>query len=200
MEANKHLTIKKAVTLVELMVAASISILLIGATLSLLLFGRASVFRNEASVQAGERARKVANIIAKELRISKPTKVFISDSLGTTSNTNSGSVINFQIPVGAYNTSLTLNADYSLKWGSEDTEDEYIGYSINGDFNLIRSTYSTSTASDAVSEVVSPDINSLLFTRDNTSSPVINIEVEMLGKSFTHQETVTITSSVRTRN
>jgi len=196
----KKYNIRSAITLVELMVATSISILLIGATLSLLLFGRASVFRNEASVQAGERARKVVNAIAKELRLSKPTRVFVSDSLGTISNANTGSVVNFQIPVGAYNPTLTLNADYSLQWGSDDTEDEYIGYSVDGDLNLIRSTYSTSNASDAVSEVISPDVVSLLFTRSSTSSPVVNIEIEMLGRSSSHEETVTITSSVRARN
>ena len=191
---------KNAVTMVELMVATSISMLLIGATLSLLLFGRVSIFRNEAAVQAGERARKVINVIAKDLRLSRPTLVLISNALGTVLNTNDGSVVNFQIPVGANNPSLTLNTDYTLQWGSQNTEDEYIAYSIDGNSDLIRSTYSLADASDAVSAVISPNVVSLSFTRVNVSSPVINIEIEMLGRSSSHTETAIVTSSVRARN
>jgi hypothetical protein len=191
---------KKAVTLVELMITGGISLLILGAAFGMLLFGRVSVFSNEATVKASEQARKALNKITNELRLSKPTLVLISNGLGTTPNTNDGDIVNFQIPVGIYNNELTLNADYTLQWGSDTASGQYVAYSVDVNSDLIRSTYAAADASDAISRVVVPGISSLQFTRTNFSSTVINIEIQAVGKSGSQETNADLTSSVRIRN
>lgn len=191
---------KKAVTLVELMIAAGISLLIIGASFGMLLFGRVSVFSNEAAVKASEQARRALNKITNELRLSKPTLVLISEDLGISHNTNDGDIVNFQIPVGIYNNELTLNADYTLQWGSDTVVGAYVAYSVDGNSNLIRSTYPADDVSNAVSSVVVPGILSLRFTRASLSSAVVKIEIQARGRSTSQETEVGLTSSVRIRN
>lgn len=190
----------KSFTLVELVISLGISVLIIGASLAILLTGRISVFSNEAAVQATENARNAINAISKELRLSRPTAVFLSDQIGTTPNLDDGSVANFRIPVGIYDNNLQLGSDFRLQWGSEDTPDAFIAYSVDGNNNLIRSTYLQPDGSDAVSTIVSPNIAVLSFTRDAIDSAFIEVSVEAEGISSMYRGEQALSSSIRLRN
>lgn len=192
----------KSVTLVELVIALGISVLVIGASLGILLTGRISVFSNEAAVQATENARNAINAISKELCLSRPTAVFLSDQIGTTPNlaNQDCSVVNFRIPVGVYDNNLQLDSDFRLQWGSEDTVGAFIAYSVDVDSNLIRSIYMQADGADAVSTVVSPNITGLAISRDSIDSNVIDISVDAQGLSERWERNQTLSSSIRLRN
>lgn len=196
----KYKVQRNGVTLVELVIAIGICTIIIGASFSLMLTSRISVFGNEAAVQAGQNARKVVNLIRKELRLSKSSRVYISNNLELSPNNLTGSVIKFQIPVGVYDDNLQLDAEFNLQWGSGDTVGERIAYSIDGNNKLIRSTYSTSDGSDAVSKVVASGITAVSFSRSANDSGVIDFSVTAQGVSSLHTKEQILSSSARLRN
>ena len=191
---------KKSVTLVELMIATGISTLIIGASLTLLLSGKASILHNEGLIQSSQQVRTSLDRLGQSLRLTQPSKTFISDQLGRAINANSGTVINFQIPVGSFETNLDLYPDASLRWGSNTQENTFIAYSIDINNNLIESTYTKNDASDAVSVIISPSIDSISFSRENNSSPLITIQITTTGNNSRDTLKKSLISFVKLRN
>ncbi len=188
-------------TLTELLVVVGIFTLLIGVSFTLLSTGRFSVNLTEAEIQATEHAREAMNQIGRELRLSRVGAVLLSDNVAWTTNNNSGTVVNFQIPVGSYASELDLTNEGAIRWGSEDTIGAHIAYSLNAASQLIRSTYTASNGSDTVSRIVTTNISSLTFNRTTVSSNLITMEV--IGQAQTpagRVVTQTLSSSVKLRN
>ena len=192
---------KSGFTLIELLLVTGIFTLIIGVSFTLLSTGRVSMFVNEARIQAEENARLAADQISKELRLSSANLelVHISDSVGWATNNTSGTVINFQIPVGSYDGTLDLTGANELKWGNEDTEDAYIAYWLNDNL-LTRSIYTASDGSDATGRTIASDVTSLAFSRAATDSALINIDISTQGEASTRTATRTLRSGIKLRN
>lgn len=200
-------------TFTELLVVIGIFSFIIGVSFTLLTSGRFSVNINEAQIEAEMSARQAMEKISRELRhssskINKSTAkriCIISNRIGTNENFNSGSAINFQVPV-LKNGTLDLDAENSIKWGTQDKEGNYIGYCVDVDAErapLLRSVFSASDGSNASKEVVARNISSLSFNRTSYGSDLITIvvvaEVEY-QKNPKRLASQTLRSSVKLRN
>lgn len=191
---------KKSVTLIELMIAAGISTLIIGASLTILFSGRASILHNEGLILSSQQARASLDRLGRTLRLSQASKTFISNQLGMTINANSGTVINFQIPVGSFSANLDLTSDACLKWGSNTQENNYMAYSIDTNNNLIESTYTQINASDVSSTIVSPSIQFISFHRENNSSNLITVKITTRGNNSRNTLEKALVSFIKLRN
>lgn len=169
---------KSGFTLIELLVVVGIFTLIIGASFTLLSSGRLSANLSEAQIQAAENARIAMERITRELRLPHASKIRISNNRDfVTNEACPNSVINFQIPVGSYSNQLDLKADNSLKWGSANTEGYYLAYSVDGNNQLLRSTYTADDGSGLSSEIIAQHISSVTFSRTGASSQIINITI-----------------------
>jgi len=201
---------KSGFTLIELLVVVGIFTLIIGASFTLLSSGRLSANLSEARIQTSENARLAMEQITRELRLSHSSKGHISNAVGWATNLNNGIVINFQIPVGSYDAQLSLNLNNELQWGwgralpdaagTPTTLGYYIAYSVDGNNQLLRSTYTAADGSGLTSEIIARHISSLTFSRTSTSSQIINITI--VGQRQTAQGpiTQTLNSRVKLRN
>lgn len=189
---------KQGFTLTELIVVIGIVSLVMGAMLTFLITSRSAADFSEARLRATEYAQRAMAQIVKELRLSNPSKVRITHNMGWIPEARPGEVINFQIPVGIYG---TLDLDYGnwLKWGTEDTEGHFIAYSVNGNSQLLRSTYGATDASDAVSRVITPHISSMTFNRTDSNSDLIHIVITAQMQS-PRPISYTLESDVKLRN
>ncbi|MCK5288889.1 MAG: hypothetical protein KAJ79_07460, partial [Candidatus Omnitrophica bacterium] len=86
------------------------------------------------------------------------------------------------------------------KWGSNTQENTFIAYSIDINNNLIESTYTKNDASDAVSVIISPSIDSISFSRENNSSPLITIQITTTGNNSRDTLKKSLISFVKLRN
>ena len=168
---------KYGFTLVELLVVMGIFTLIVGVSFSFLSTGRFSAQLTEAQLEAAERGQTALSRITRELRLSAPLRVTLSDNVSRVSSLLQGSVVNFQVPVGVYDDTLNLTSMYDVRWGTETVEDSFLAYSVDADDQLIRSTYSTINGSDAVSEVIGQGISSLAFIRTSSSSDLLTVEI-----------------------
>ena len=186
-------------TLIEILLVMGIFTIITGACLTLLSTGRVSVNIADTQSQTEESARQAMNRISKELRLSQAGRVSISNNLGSATSNTSGSVINFQVPVGCYET-LDLTDTYELKWGTENTQNAHISYSLDGNSRLLRSTYTAEDASDATSRIIAQNISSLNFSRSVISSSLINIVIVAQSGTASNTAPQILRSSIRLRN
>ncbi len=192
---------ESAFTVIELLVVMGIFSLIIGAGLTLFSTGRLSIHISEAHIQAQEYARQAMNRISKELRLSRPSLVYLSDSADWLTNDDSGSVVNFQIPVGSYDISILpqLTSDYRIRWGSAAAEGDHLAYSTDAGLQLLRSTYTAFDGSDAATEIIAQHIASISFSR-SSGSPLIDIQIVSQVDTAHGPVTHTLRSSVKLRN
>ena len=193
-------------TLIELLVVLGIFTLIIGVSFTLLSTGRLSVDVGEIQIQAAENARRAMQRISRELRLSDAGRVFISDNLNAATNLSSGSVINFQIPLGSYADELTLD-DSLLTWGSAgpiqpDQSDAYLAYSIDAGFQLVRTTYTNNDGTGITdTRTIAQHITDITFGRTSLNSDLIDIEIVGQRQSTSGRTaTQTLRSSVKLRN
>lgn len=187
----------KGFTLIELLFAVGILLLAIAATSSIFFTGRRSAETYDAEFQVREYARIAMNRISGELRLSRPIMVRINNNIGwLLPELRNGAVVNFQIPVGAYNTSLNLTVDYDLRWGSADREGDFITYFINPGGELRRGIYTLPNAGGLVDQLVISNIANITFDRDILSQNLINIKVIAISGSANY----TLDSNITLRN
>jgi len=187
-------------TIIELLVVMGIFTLIAAASFSLISTGRFSADIIESRLKLTERSHQAMSRITRELRLSSPSRVYISNTLGTTTNSLQGEVINFQIPVGCYDNVFNLTPMHFLKWGSQAAEGAFLAYSVDANSQLLRSTYTTSDGTDASSEVIAQNISSLNFSRSASSSQLVNITIsfqEQIGSQAVDQ---TLHTGVRLMN
>lgn len=170
--------INKGFTLIELLFAIGILLLVVIATSNIFFTGRRTSENYEAGFQARETSKIAMDRISWELRLSRPGTMRINNNRGfILPEIHNGSVINFQIPVGAYSQNLTLNINNDLQWGSTDRAGDFIAYFVDGAGQLKRGIYTQPNAGDIVEQVVVPGISNITFDRDNTGSGLIRIKV-----------------------
>jgi prepilin-type N-terminal cleavage/methylation domain-containing protein len=163
-------------TLVEVLIAVGIFGSIMGAALILLNTAKNSVNISEAQLQSKEYTQMALERIVSEIRLSRPDKVCISNTIRWASEASpSGGVLNFQLPVGIYET-LNLTDNSGLKWGSAATEGYFVAYYVSNS-RLLRGAYSETDGSDVVPQVIAPHISSVTFSRDTPSSDLIHIEI-----------------------
>lgn len=198
---------KRGFSLIELMVVLGIFTLIIGVGLALVSTGRLSVDVGEAKIQAEQEARLSLDKISRELRLSRASKIRISDTISFTgAETRPGAVINFQIPIGSYAEQLDLTDDHMLKWGAEragvpDPERWVIAYSLNPDTDqLIRTTYDRDHPADAQTQVIASNITALSFDRSDISSSLITITITGSVRTAHDPIEQSLTSHIKLRN
>lgn len=163
-------------TLLEVLVVVGIFTLIIGTSFTLLSSSRLSTDITEAQIQVAEHARLAMDRITKELRLSHFSRVRISGNLKfTAAETNPGSVINFQIPVGSYDDQLALDPNNALQWGCAANPGHYLAYSVDGNHQLLRTAYTDQAGSNPTSQIIAQNIASVSFSRTSTSSNLISI-------------------------
>ena len=187
---------RKAVTLMELLVALGISTLIIATTLLFFLTIRLSLSRVEALIHTEEQARIAISRIANELRLANHYHMEIYDNLIVDGDNLSGDAIRFQIPVGSYDADIHLTGGLAIEWGSNTTVGNYITYSLTGDKTLIRAE--TEGSNIIRSTTLARNVKSLIFKRENLSSDKITIQIDVQDASI--DLTRIIKSSVGLRN
>jgi len=196
----KNVFKKYAFTLIELLITTGIFTLIAAASYAVIFTSRLSSNIIESQFESAGSARIAMERVTQELQLSNPGKVWISTAIGIAgTQLNSGSVINFQIPVGSYQEGLNL-IEGQLRWGSEDTEAEYIAYSVDNDSQLLRSVYTSSDGSNPRSKIIARNISRISFARNSSNSNLINIEIVSLAAAGQQASTQTLRSSVRLRN
>lgn len=202
----------KGITLLELLIVAGIMVLITTAALGLLVAAKNSADQNETQIQVKEYAQRAMDKVSKELRLSRPSFVRITNSIGWSIETtgtvdgvvkSKGSVVNFQMPVGIYTTDLNLDINYNLRWGCQDTVGHYLAYSLDANSNLIRTDYANVNGSGTISQTtIAPYVSSISFVRDNSSAGYITITITA-GKAGPRKNQIisqTLISNVRLKN
>lgn len=198
---EKTFSKKSSFTLIELIIATGISTLIMGASMSLFFSSKLSLFSNNISIKAEENVQKAMRKISKDIRLSKSTSTIISDSIGTTTSANSGSVISFQIPVGSYDEYLDIDSLGDIKWGSEKTASHYVAYYVNEKSRLVRVTYNPDMSTISNEEIIAIDIYSLRFEQASVASNLIEVKIgSLLQESQDERELLTSLSTVKLRN
>jgi prepilin-type N-terminal cleavage/methylation domain-containing protein len=187
-------------TLIELIAVTGIIGIITAVLLNFMVTSRISFDSAQAQIQAKEYAKIAIAAIAKELRLSRPSKVRIANSLGWVTETSPGSVVNFQIPVGSFDAALNLTSNYEIRWGSNANENYYIAYLVDNNSRLRKSTYSLSTGSGAINSTIAPNISNLTVSRDSISSDLIHIQVTAQIPTHNGAINQTLTSDVKLRN
>ncbi len=191
---------KYAFTLMEVLVSCGIFTLIVAASYAVVFTSRLSSDIAENQLVSGESARIAMDRVIQELRFANPSKVWISNQLNAIAGqATSGSIINFQIPVGSYQEELNLSQG-QLRWGSEDTEGEYIAYSVDNNNCLLRTVYTSSEGANPLSKIIARNISRTSFARNSSNSNLINIEIVSLAAAGQQASTQTLRSSVRLRN
>ncbi len=189
-------------TLLELMAVVGVFGLTVAVSGVLLTTSRNYGDFNEAKLQAKESARIALERINQELRLSSPSKVSISNLVSWAPSSNEpqpGSVINFQIPVGIYS-NLDLTSSNELKWGSAFNEGSYLAYSVNGNSQLVKSTYTSASGANPTTELVSNHIGSITFSRTDTSSSLIRVVITAIAIFRQNPISESLTVDIKLRN
>lgn len=193
---------KTAFTLMEVLITMGIFTLIAAASYSVLLSSNLSSSISEIQIESNASARIALERIIQELQLSQPNKVWLtSNTLGATTSSVLGNVVNFQVPV-ITNGDLSFNAG-QLKWGSQTTEGEYIAYSVKcseGKCQLLRSIYTSSNGSNPQEKVVAQDIVSLWFKKSAEAPNLITMEITAQGKVSGKPYTHTLRSAIRLKN
>lgn len=215
----------KGFSMMELLVVVGIFVLMMAATLGLLISTKYSTDLNEAQIQVKETAKMAIEKIAAEIRLSRPGKIRITNAIGwptgndTTiqgpndtpisegglggASISQGNSINFQIPTKIYDAALDLSASYNLKWGcanpqgGENIEGHYLNFSEH-DHNLIRHDYDTNGRIQL--KTIATNISSLMFSRDDTNSSVIKIDLTSTVNARHGTQSQTLTSYIKVMN
>lgn len=188
--------IQKSFTVIEVVLAVGIFTLVVGAACTLLLTGRFSVNSNESLMQNTVQARNAFERMGRELRLSHANKVWISNNLNATNQLTSGSVVNFQVPVGSLSSELDLTADNSLRWGSLGTEGHFLAYSVDGNHRLLRTVYADANGANPQSSAIASGVSSITFSRTSTTSALVRVAITVQNGGLPY----TFRTSVKLRN
>ena len=175
-------------TLIEMVVAMSIFIVVIGFVYTSLRLN--DVCRYNVGIQTAlyRQNKRVQDIMAEELRLSAPNKFSLNDSNPDT--------IRFQTPLP------TLDNEYNIKWGADNTEGFYIQYQLAG--TDLKSRILNSTFSLISEKIIGSGIDDLQFVSSGCpDNCVINITTEVSKKNILEgglQVSLNTTSRVYLRN
>jgi prepilin-type N-terminal cleavage/methylation domain-containing protein len=201
-KSKRFIELSRGFSLLELMAVTGIFGLTMAVSAVLLITSKGYGDIHEAQLQSKESARVALERISQELRLSSSSKVSIDTAIrwSPSSVEPAGAVVNFQIPVGVYGV-LDLSASNELKWGSAVTVDHHIAYSVNGNSQLVRTTYAAAPSGGDTVDVVSSHIAGITFSRVSTSSSLIHIVITApvnCGNRILPNEV--LTSDIKLRN
>ncbi|MCU0666380.1 MAG: hypothetical protein MUF05_04735 [Candidatus Omnitrophica bacterium] len=201
----------KGFTLVEVFISAGIMLLVVGTAYTIILTGNFSMNTQENEINAQNSAQLALFQIAQDLRLASGVKVWVSDGFGTTQGTPAVAykVVNFQIPVGSFESAIALDSNNYISWGSErlslsdDGTGNYIAYSLDNQGQIIRTVYSASGTvyTTKKTRIVARNISSLNFTRSLSENLLqIQITSNILASKQSAPIQKTVSTTVLLRN
>lgn len=187
---------RKGFTLVEAMIAASVSAVIIFGAFAILQVSSSQLDIINAKMTLEEGLREALFKMAQEIRQTAYHKIV---DFGT-GNSLTGNTINFRVPVPTSDESILVddNNNYSPLWAFD------INYSLDEDTHQILRTSTDPATNTTKQAVLANNVTALTFSRPSTTSGLITItteaQQELSDGKLIPEEPLRVITRAETRN
>lgn len=190
--------IERGFTLVEVMIAATVSTIIIFGAFGILQVSSAQLNRIHVKMSLEENSREALFKMAQEIRQTSNNKIV--DNFGTedANQVESTNTISFIVPVPSPDAASLVDVNFDPKWANS------IQYSLNEDTRQIIRTSTDLITLAARQAVLATDVTSLTFSRKTSSPELItitaNVQRELTDGTKIPDEPMQIITQAEARN